>query len=158
MLFNGGLRTFAALSIGPWVLLVIPCVVTMGSLAFMMCPPLLSSSSGICRVLILLVFIVLGQPHLRGWLDVLTISGSGLIASTDGIASCLCLVGLCNPSQVISGWLCVRLPLSTFHSSCNLHSCLPGTAVCFWIQVYVISYVYVYGVMWCHGSSQAPEA
>ena len=85
--------------------------------------PLLTSSSGICRVSILLVFIVLGQPHLRGWLVVLTISGSGLIASTDGIASCLCLVGVCN------GFCSLDLPHMVCPSSLaafQVVSILPG--------------------------------
>ncbi|KAL3150855.1 hypothetical protein ABBQ32_000607 [Trebouxia sp. C0010 RCD-2024] len=64
----------------------------------MMCLPLLNYSSAIYTVLTLLVFIVLGQPHLRGWLAVLTISGSDLKVSAGGIASCLCLVGVCNGS------------------------------------------------------------
>lgn len=76
----------------------------------MMSLPLLSYYNGICRVLILLVFIVLGQPHLRGWLAVLTISSSGLIVSAGGIASCLCLADVCN------GFCSLGLP----HMGCPL--------------------------------------
>ncbi|KAL3134082.1 hypothetical protein ABBQ32_008507 [Trebouxia sp. C0010 RCD-2024] len=61
-----GVKNSAALFIGPWLPLVISCVLTVRLLAFMMSPPLLSYSSGICRVRMLLVCIVLKQPHLPG--------------------------------------------------------------------------------------------
>lgn len=79
-----------------------------------LCQPLLSYSSSICRMSMLLVFNVLGQRHLQGCLAVLTMSGSDLIASADGIASCMCLIDVLRFRLVSHG---CQLPLADFRWS-----------------------------------------